>query len=93
MILKLRFDVMEEAVFIPDGYVHDVKILQRDFFEWAEDQSETFVSGPGGMICRRYSCDLFLRYVNTCILAQANEMAYPIRLPEDTRKCIPVLAF
>ena len=32
MILKLRFDVMEEAVFIPDGYVHDVKILQRDFF-------------------------------------------------------------
>lgn len=73
MILILYFDIEMDAVYVPDGYVNGIHALQEGFLEWADDQCETFALGPGKLICKQYSCELLLRYINDQVLANCRE--------------------
>lgn len=93
MKLILQFDIKREAIYLPDGFVYDIKSLQCDFFEWAEEQSDTYVKGPGRMVSRHYSCNSFLRYINECVLADVTEKAYQISVPIHSDKSTCILFF
>lgn len=86
MKLIIHFDIDIDTVYIPDGYISNIRTLQNSFLEWADDQQETFVCGPGKLICKRYTCELFLRYLNEQVLAEHREKAYRIVTPKSLDK-------
>lgn len=93
MKLILYFDVEADVVYVPDGYIRSIHVLQDNFFQWADDQQDTFAQGPGKLVCKRYSCDLFLRYLNEEILADHHERAYRIAIPKSTDRNTYIMRF
>ena len=86
MKLMIYFDIDIDAVYIPDGYISNMQALQNSFLDWADDQQETFIYGPGKRTCKRYTCELFLRYLNEQVLAEYREKAYRIATPKKPYK-------
>lgn len=93
MKLILQFDVEKCAVYLPDGYAIGINELQNDFFTWSDEQSETFILGSGNILCKRYTLNLFLRYLNEELLAESTEKAYQIRVPSNIDKRTFTLRF
>ena len=74
MYIKLFFDYYERTVYIPDGYVKDVKELQNNFLEWMKEQPYCIVDKKGQSGYSYNETD-FLRYLNT-VLISGGEKAY-----------------
>ena len=93
MRIKLRFDVMECIIYVPDGYVLNIRQLQADFFEWCETQTDSFSTAPGRKFAYSYSQELFLRYINEVVLSKSAEKAYFIDSDHTKQKKIPTIIF
>lgn len=76
MNVELKFDYYSRMIYIPDGYVYDVKILQSSFLDWMQEQPECIVCAPDTQVGYSYNEDDFLRYINSVVLKNSNEKAY-----------------
>ena len=76
MKIRLIFDISSYAIYIPDGYIYDIKKLRMDFIEWCETQKDAVATAPGNKVAMSISKELFLRYINEVILGESNERAY-----------------
>ena len=76
MTVELRFDYDSRVIYIPDGYVDDLKILQSSFLDWMQEQPECIVCAPDMQVGYSYNEDDFLRYINSVVLKNSNEKAY-----------------
>ena len=93
MNVELRFDYDSRVIYIPDGYVDDVKILQSSFLDWMQEQPECIVCAPDTQVGYSYNEDDFLRYINNVVLKNSNEKAYFVFNQFSTNKNIFVIVF
>lgn len=90
MNILVKFDTTPFLVYIPDGYVHDLELLQNDFFEWLENQPVCRVlPGQKEGIC--YNANTFLQYLNEVVLSNSSERAYFVA--HSKQKIIPTIVF
>ncbi len=76
MILQLEFDADISYIFIPDGFISDLKLLEKSFLEWVQSQPsciEKFAKRYAGL---SFSESDFLKYLNTTVLENSNEKAF-----------------
>lgn len=85
MYIKLCFDVHDRIVYVPDGYIVDLKKLQNDFLDWIHNNPDCIVT-IGKHSGYRYAEDEFLTYINLFVL-NGNEKAYFIdgEIKENTK--------
>lgn len=76
MYIDLIFDYYSKLLYIPDGYIHDVKTLQHSFLNWVSQQSECIVLRPGNMVGYSYDENDFIEYINQVVLDNTTEKAY-----------------
>ena len=74
MYIKLRFSVHDKTVYIPDGYVNNLKQLQNDFLNWVHDNPDC-IEKIGNHYGYVFNEDDFLNYVNSFIIT-GNEKAF-----------------
>ena len=91
MNIELKFDYYSRMIFIPDGHVYDIKILQSSFFDWMQQQSECIISAPNMQLGFSYNEEDFLRFVNSVVLKNSKEKAYFIN--KSNKKCSFLLKF
>ena len=89
MKIELEFDFEPTVIYVPDGYVKNLKSLQQDFFSWMYDREE-YVTEFGGY---EYDESAFLRYVNEVVLINSDEKAYILNENEGDGKIIGKLSF
>lgn len=89
MNVILKFDIESYVVYIPDGYVHDVRSLQEDFFDWLQNQ-QVYCLSPGRPISICYNADTFLQYLNEVVLFDSRERAYFV---DQRNKKMPTIIF
>lgn len=92
MKINLQFDYHSRIIYIPDGYVNDIRETQQCFFEWLYEQSEYIIKREN-RISFEYNEDVFLKFVNEEILVNSKERAYFIKTESKTPKKIPILRF
>lgn len=90
MNITVKFDATPFVVYIPDGYVHDLGLLQNNFLEWIEYQS-VYRSLPGQKTVMCYNINHFLQYLNAVLLADSGERAYCLAHGKTGK--MPVIAF
>ena len=93
MKIRLKFDYTSSLIYIPDGFVLDIKLLQMNFLKWVEEQPECILLDKTGACGISYSSDDFLRYVNDELLYETSEKAYYIKEAKNTKTRIPTLFF
>ena len=93
MKIRLKFEYTSSLIYIPDGFVLDINLLQMNFLKWVEEQPDCIVLNKTRACGISYSSDDFLRYVNDEILYETNEKAYYINEVKNTEKRIPTLFF
>lgn len=76
MKIKVIFDCDSFVIFVPDGYVTNFKTLRDDFIQWAQSRPESICSPPNGKSGYCYTEELFLKYINSVILQESQEIAY-----------------
>ena len=91
MILQLVFDASISYVYIPNGFIVDLKLLERDFLEWVQSQPNCIKKVSNRYIGFSFSEVDFLKYLNTTIFDSCNEKAYMLRQPPQ--KVFGVLKF
>lgn len=90
MNIILKFDIESYCLYIPDGFVSDIKLLQSGFFEWIENQPICGPSrGPKDAVC--FGAVNFLQYINDVVLSDTHERAYFVA--KCAQKRIPTLVF
>lgn len=75
MYINLKFDYYMTTLYVPDGYILDIKLLQDDFLEWVSNNPECIILSKGGNVLS-YSDKDFLQYVNEELLKESKEKAY-----------------
>ena len=90
MNILVKFDGTPFVVYIPDGYVHDLKLLQNDFLGWIESQPIDRVL-PGHKVGLCYNANTFLQYLNEVLLLNSRECAYFVA--HSKQKKIPTIVF
>ena len=93
MKIQLIFDISQYLLYVPDGFIIDVKQLQLDFFEWCETQEDAFSIAPGNKFAWCYSQETFLRYINEVVLSESAEKAYFVDHPKCCNKTAPRIIF
>lgn len=95
MIVILEFDFDSKTIFIPDGYINDIKKVQSDFFEWLYIQSSNFLKSSDKQYGVCYNSNDFVKYLNNTVLSESNEKAYIVKTITDKGKSmkIPILKF
>ena len=93
MNVELKFDYYSRMIYIPDGYVDDVKILQSSFLDWMQEQPECIVCAPDMQMGYSYNEDDFLRYINNVVLKNSHEKAYFIFNKSPKNKNTFVIVF
>ena len=78
MNIVLKFDYYSRTIYIPDGYIFDVKKMQVQFFEWLYDQPDCFIQDKNGNLSVSYNEDSVVKYINNVILCDSKEKAYYI---------------
>ncbi len=73
MFVKLKFDLHECNVYIPDGCLNNLENLQKNFFEWMYEQPECYMEQKFGY---SYNENDFIKYLNTVLLKDYHEKAY-----------------
>lgn len=86
MKVNLCFDYYSKIIYIPDGYITDLKKMQHSFFEWMDSQPPCLVDKGVS-----YDEDDFLKYVNNEVLMESREKAYV--LSDESKKEFPKLKF
>lgn len=76
MNIVLKFDHSTNTVFVPDGYISDVKELRLRFFDWLYDNPQYMTFDKKGHAAYAYDATTFLSYINQVILCSSNEKAY-----------------
>lgn len=76
MNVELKFDLYSCTIFIPDGYVSDLRKLQASFLEWVQQQPECIVPAPGNQFGFAYNENHFVEYINAVVLEESCEKAY-----------------
>lgn len=90
MNILVKFEATHFVLYIPDGYVYDLELLQNDFLKWIEDQSVYRVL-PGQKTGICYNANTFLQYLNEVVLLNSGERAYFIK--HSKQKKIPTIVF
>lgn len=92
MKVILQFDYYEKIIFIPDGYIVDLKHVHLQFFDWITSQPGGFqeIAGHGYV---SYDYTDFIRYINEEILKDTDEKAYEIFKLKGSKKKILRLRF
>ena len=67
MVVRLTFDSRISYVYVPDGYITDVKSLQCSFLEWVYDNPNCMVKAKGNTV---------FSFINAVVLRGKNEKAY-----------------
>lgn len=93
MNIELKFDYYSRMIYIPDGHVYDMKILQSSFLEWMQQQPECIVSAPNMQLGFSYNEEDFLRFINSVVLKNSKEKAYFISKPQKKIKKRFVIVF
>lgn len=76
MILKLVFDVSTSYIYIPDGFIADLKLLEANFLDWVQAQPNCIAKVSNQYVGLSFSEDDFLKYLNTTVLDNCNEKAF-----------------
>lgn len=76
MNVLLEFDYSYHLIYIPDGYVLDIRKVQLDFFKWLYRQEKNMLASNTGQMGCAYSADDFLEYINNVVLKDTRECAY-----------------
>lgn len=79
MILKLIFDADISYVFVPDGFIADLKLLEENFIEWVQSQPSCIAKVSNRYVGFSFSESDFVKYLNTAILGNCNEKAFVLR--------------
>ena len=74
MYIKLCFDVHDRIVYVPDGYIKDLKGLQNDFLDWVHNNPDC-IEKTGKRYGYRYNEEEFLNYINSFVVS-GSEKAY-----------------
>ena len=93
MKIHLVFDISHSILYVPDGYVSDLKALQNGFFDWCDTQEDAYVAEPGKLFYWCYSKELFLRYINEEVLRESREVAYFVDDDSNNHKKLPRIVF
>lgn len=72
----MKFDFDAYTLYVPDGYIFDIKKVQSCFLEWMQEQPECITQNKSGNIGFSYGAKDFLKYINDVILCESNEKAY-----------------
>lgn len=91
MKIKVRFDIEEFGVFIPDGYIHSAEALRDDFLLWSYEQPDSLLATKGKIYAFSISQENFLRYLNEVVLRDSTERAYYIDVIELRSKRVKVI--
>ena len=76
MNIILEFDYYSKIMYIPDGYINDLKEVYLNFFEWLYDESDCYTESMLGV---NYDEQDFIRYINEVILIESREKAYIVQ--------------
>ena len=76
MNIELKFDYYSKIMYIPDGYIKDLKEVHLNFFEWLLDQTKCYTE-DNLELC--YNEQDFVRYINQEILNESKEKAYIVK--------------
>lgn len=76
MNVELRFDYYSRNLYIPDGYIYDLKKIQEDFFDWLQEQSGCIIRLRKKGYAYSYNENDFERFINEVILKDSQEKAY-----------------
>lgn len=76
MVLQLLFDADTSYVFIPDGFISDLTLLEKNFLEWVQSQPSCIEKVAKKYCGLSFSESDFLKYLNTTVLENCNEKAF-----------------
>ena len=76
MNIVLKFDHSTDTVFVPDGYISDVRELHLRFFDWLYDNPRYMTYDEKGHAVYAYDAAAFLAYLNQVVLCASSEKAY-----------------
>lgn len=93
MNVRLKFDHSSDVIFIPDGYITDIKLTHLRFFDWLYDNPAYMTSDEKGHTMYRYDASAFLSYVNQVVLSSCREKAYLIPPTKQVNGKIVTLEF
>lgn len=91
MILQLVFDASISYVYMPDGFISDLKLLEENFLDWVQAQPSCIVKVSNRYVGFSFSESDFLKYLNTMIFDNCNEKAF--MLNRTPKKVSGVLRF
>lgn len=80
MVIELKFDYYSRFVYIPDGYVYDLKNLELSFLDWMQDKPECIVHDSDNVLKFSFDENDFVEYVNMVVLNSCMEKAYFVDL-------------
>lgn len=89
MKIELEFDFEAKMIYVPDGYIKNLKTFRLDFFHWMYDQDE-YVTEFGGY---EYDERAVLKYINEVMLACSDEKAYLLDETDKDGKVFGRIAF
>lgn len=88
MNIVLKFDHSTDTVFVPDGYISDVRALHLRFFDWLYDNLQYMTYDEKGHAVYAYDAAAFLTYLNQVVLCASNEKTYFVPPTQKLRgKC------
>ncbi len=76
MILQLEFDADISYIFIPDGFISDLKLLEKSFLEWVQSQPSCIEKIANKYAGFSFAESDFLKYLNTTVLENCNKKAF-----------------
>lgn len=76
MNLRLKFDYSTDMIYIPDGYIEDLKLFQSKFFEWLYENPDCMIYDKKGTPAYSYNATTVLDYINREVLYASREKAY-----------------
>ena len=85
MNIVLKFDHSTDTVFVPDGYISDVRALHLRFFDWLYDNPQYMTYDEKGHAVYAYDAGAFLAYLNQVVLCASNEKAYFVPSTQNVR--------
>lgn len=75
MIVLIKFDLEQYKIYIPDGYILNLKNIRSDFYELIDCQPECIIYDKSNAILA-YGVDDFLKFLNETIFTGCKEKAY-----------------
>ncbi len=89
MYIELTFDYYSKVLYIPDGYIYDLKFIQDSFISWISKQSSCIINTPDAQSGFNFNEADFLKFINSEILKNSTEKAYFVSgIPSPKKKFV-----